>query len=164
MCWFLTYVTSWSDQRDSSYRVAPTDRVGYRQFLLNPNRISDLQEGADTTLQVPTSIFKYFDNPLNPREKYGVVKTKTAVSTIVEAADTAFDSAFITLPIFRNNNPDNATDDYTVPVSALAFASAYNQDTDLSWVVYYNAAFKRREVLVDYTLAELEEAARLGVS
>ena len=162
--WFLSYVTSFSETRDSSYRVSPTDRVGYRQFLLNPNRISDLQEGDDTTLAVPTSVFKYFDNPLNPREKYAVVKTRTAVQTIIDEADTAYDSAFITLPIFRNNNPDSLTEDFTIPVSALAFASAYNQDTDLSWVVYYNAAFKRREVLVDYTLAELVDAAENGVS
>ena len=162
--WFLSYVTSWNDSRDSSYRVAPTDRAGYRLFLLNPNRISDLQEGADTTLQVPTSIFKYFDNPLNPREKYGVVKTKTAVATIIEEADTAYNSAFITLPIFRNNNPDNVTVDYTIPVSHVAYAQASNEDANLSWVVYYNAAFKRREVLVDYSLAELIDAAENGVS
>lgn len=161
---FLAYVTSWADTRDSSNRVATSNRAGYVQFLLNPNRISDLQEGADTTLQVPTSIFKYFDNPLNPREKYGVVKAQIAVSTIVDEADTAFNSAFITLPIFRNNNPANVTVDYTIPVSHIAFAQASNEDADLSWVVYYNAAFKRREVLVDYTLAELIDAAENGVS
>ena len=160
--WFPSSVTSWSETRDSSNRVALTDKLGYRVFLLNPARISDIQEGDDTTIAVPTSVFKYFDNPLNPREKYGIVKTKTAVSTIITAADTAFDSVFITLPIFRNNNPDNLTEDFTIPVSALAFASAYNQDTDLSWFVYYNAAFKRREVLVDYTLTELENLAAYG--
>jgi len=160
--WFEAYVTDWKDGRDSSYRVAPSNRGAYVSFVLNPNRISDLEEGDDHTVQVPTSKFKFFDNHLNPREKYGYVKTKTAVATITAAADDGFYSYFITLPMFRNNNPDALTEDVTIPCGAVAYAQAYNPDNDLSWVVYYNAAFKRKEVLVDYTLAELLDLAENG--
>ena len=162
--WFLCeYTTSWKDERDSSYRVAPSDRAGYRAFLLNPNRISDLEEGDDNSIAVPTSKFKYFDNHLNPREKYGIIKARISVATIINAADTAYESAFITLPMFRNNNPDNATTDVSIPVSSLAFAQRDNvSPLTRSWVVYYNAAFKRREVLVDYNLEQLEDIAETG--
>jgi len=160
--WFEAYVTDWKDGRDSSYRVAPSNRGAYVSFVLNPNRISDLEDGDDNTVQVPTSKFKFFDNHLNPREKYGYVKTKTAVATITAAADTAYDSYFITLPMFRNNNPDALTEDVTIPCNAVAYALAYSADADLSWVLYNNAAFKRKEVLVDYTLAELLSLAENG--
>jgi hypothetical protein len=160
--WFEAYVTDWKDGRDSSYRVAPSNRGAYVSFVLNPNRISDLEEGDDHSLQVPTSKFKYFDNPLNPREKYGYVKTKTAIAVITAAADDAFHSYFITLPMFRNNNPDNATEDKTIPCAYLAYALAYSADASVSWVVYYNGAFKRREVLVDLSLAELLLLADTG--
>ena len=92
---FITTITNWSDQRDSAYRIAPPDKLGYREILLNPNRISDLVEAGDSTIQIPKSVFKYFDNPLDRREKWGVIKANIAVSTIINAADTAFFSNMI---------------------------------------------------------------------
>ena len=138
---FIATISNWSDQRDSSYRIAPTDKLGYREILLNPNRISDLVEAGDSTLAVPKSVFKYFDNPLDRREKWGVIKANIAVSTIINAADTAFASNMITINIHKNNNPD---------------------PDNHCWIVYYNAAFKRREVLADLNIEQLEDIAETG--
>jgi hypothetical protein len=155
MAFLLTEVYDWSDQRDSAYRVAPADS-GSRFFLLNPNRFSDIIEGGDTTLAVPTSWFKFFDNYLDRRERWSYIKANIAVSTIITAADTAAFSNMVTLPIHRQNNPAKATVDTTVPISCIAYVDDYNQDDEHCWIVYYNAAFKRREVLCNYSMTEVE--------
>ncbi len=160
--YFLANITSWSDQRDSSYRVAPSDKAGYRTILLNPNRISDLKEADDSTIIVPKSIFKFFDNHLDRREGYSTIKANIAVSTIINADDTAFASNMITINIHKNNNPDKATVATTLPVSCIAYADKYNQDDEHCWIIYYNAAFKRREVLADLTIEQLEDIAETG--
>ena len=163
----IANIYSWSDKRDSAYRVAPLDErlLGYRDFLINPNRISDLIEGGDTTLAVPTSWFKFFDNHLDRRESWSYVKAYIAVSTIITAADTAFFSNMATFPICRNNNPDALTVDTTLPVSCIAYFDRYNpRPTEYVWMVYYNAAFKRREVLVKYSLEEVEDILETGTT
>jgi hypothetical protein len=162
MCVFLCPVTSWSDERDSAYRIAPSDRSGYRTILLNPNRISDLLVADNNTLAIPRSIFKYFDNNLDRREKWGTIKADMAVSTIIAAADTPFFSSMVTINIHRNNNPHAATVATTIPWACLAYADDYNQDDEHCWIVYYNAAFKRREVLADLTIEQLEDIAETG--
>ncbi len=155
MAFLLAEVYDWSDQRDSAYRVAPADG-GSRIFLLNPNRFSDVIEGLDTTLAIPTAWFKFFDNHLDRRERWSYIKAILAVSEIITAADTAANSNMVTLPIHRQNNPDKATVDTTLPISCIAYVDDYNQDDEHCWVVYYNAAFKRREVLCNYTMTQVE--------
>lgn len=160
--YFLANITNWSDTRDSAYRIAPSDNLGYRTILLNPNRIGELLEADDSTIQVPKSIFKFWDNHLDRREKWSVVKANIAVATIIAAADTPFASAMITINIHKDNNPNKATVATTIPVSCLAYADKYNQDDEHCWIVYYNAAFKRREVLADLTIEQLEDIAETG--
>lgn len=157
----------WSDKRDSAYRVAPLDlRLnGYREFLINPNRISDLIEGSDSTLAVPTSWFKFFDNEVDRREGWSYGKAYIAVSTIVATDDTAFFSKMITLPICRNNNPDGRTVDTTLPVECIAYFDRYNpRPTEFVWMIFRNAAFKRREVLVKYSIEEVEDILETGTT
>jgi hypothetical protein len=155
MAFFLATVTDWKDKRDSAYRIAPAD-AGHRHILLNPNHIGELKEGDDTTVQIPTSWFQYFDNHLDRRESFSYIKANIANSTIITAGDTAFHSNMITLPIFKHNNPDNDTVDITIPVSCIAYVDRYNPDDNYCWVVYYLAAWKRREVLTAYTLEQIE--------
>jgi hypothetical protein len=158
---------SWSDKRDSAYRVAPLDERlnGYREFLINPNRISDLIEGQDTTIQVPTSWFKFFDNHLDRREGWSYGKAYIAVATIIATDNVDFHSNMVTLPICRNNNPDALTTDTTLPVSCIAYFDRYNpRPTEFVWMVYYNAAFKRREVLVHYSLEDIEDLLESGTT
>jgi len=162
--YFITHVYSWSDKRDSTNRINAMDTAGYRPILLNPNRISDLIEGSDTTLMIPTSWFKFFDNRLDRRESWSYIKCRTAVSSIIDAGDTAFHSSFITLNFFIDNNPDNGTIATTLPVSCIAYADRYNPDNNYCWIVYYNAAFKRRERLANITIEQLEDIAETGTT
>lgn len=163
MSYIIIPITSWSDSRDSAYRIAPTDKAGYREILVNPNRFSEIVEAGDNTVPLPKTIIKFFDNHLDRRERYSVLKTNTAVATLVAAADTDFFSTMITINIHKNNNPDAATIATTMPVTAIAYADRYNPDPDNHcWIVYYNAAFKRREVLADLNIEQLEDIAETG--
>lgn len=121
-------------------------------------------EGDDSTILNPTVRFKFFDNYLDRRESWSVIKANTSVAAIQAADDTPFFSNMITLPIHRNNDPDKATVDTTIPVSALAYADKYNRDDEHIWVIFYNAAFKRREVLTHLTLEQLEDIAETGTT
>jgi hypothetical protein len=148
-------IYSWTDTRDSSYRKAPADGT-HRDFLINTAHISELVVGNDTTIPIPTAWFKFFDNLFDRREKWSYIKTYTAVSTIITACDTGLHSTMVTLPIHRDNNPDKATVDTTVPCLTIAYVDKYNQDDHHCWVIFYNAGFKRREVLCDYSITEME--------
>jgi hypothetical protein len=156
MAFFIADVTDWKDKRDSSYRIAPAD-AGVRDFVLNPNHIGELKVGDDSTVPIPTSWFQYWDNHLDRRESNGYIKANIALSSITTAADTAFHSNSITLPIFKHNNPDNDTVDITIPVTCIAYADRYNPAPhDYCWVIFYLASWKRREVLTALTLEQIE--------
>jgi hypothetical protein len=159
MSYVIVKITNWSDQRDSARRIAPADG-GSRPILINPDRISDLiADPADAE----KSIFKFFDNKLDRREKWSVIHADISVAELVAASDTAFESTMITLPIHKNNDPDAATVDTTMPVTAIAYADDYNpRVSNHCWVVYYNAAFKRREVLCNMNIKQLEGFAETG--
>jgi hypothetical protein len=148
-------IYSWQETRDSSYRKAPSDGT-HRDFLINPNRISELITGNDDSLAVPTSWFKFFDNFLDRREKWSYVKAYIAKSTIITAADTALHSTMVTLPIHPHNNTAKATVDTTLPCSCIAYVDKYNQDDEHCWIIYYLAGYKRMEVLASYTIEEVE--------
>ena len=160
MAYTIITVTDWQDKRDSAYRVAPAD-AGSREILINPNRVSDLVvDPADAN----KCIFKFFDNNLDRRESYSTIHADETVQSIIDAGDTAFFSNMITLNIHRYNNPNKATVATTIPVSCIAYADRYNQDNEHCWIVYYNAAFKRREVLADLTIEQLEDIAETGTT
>ena len=157
-------VTSWQDQRDSSYRVAPSDPLQgtshHRHMLFNTSHMSEIKAHNTTG-----AIFKYFDNPLDRREGPSTVKVTNSVASIIAAADTTFESNMITLAIHKNNNPDNATTDHTIPVESLSWADRYNPDQDNHcWVIFYNGAFKRREVLCNLSIEQLENIADTGTT
>lgn len=160
MAFKILEITNWSDKRDSAYRIAPADG-GHRHILLNTDEhMSDiLVDPSDAN----KSIFKYFDNPKDRRESYSVIHANNTVASIIAAADTPFDSNYITLPIHKNNNPEAATVDTTIPVTSLSFADRCNRDpNNHCWVVYYNAAFKRREVLTHLSIEDLEYLSETG--
>ncbi len=159
MSYVVIKITNWSDQRDSAYRIAPADG-GHRHILINPNRISDLiVDPADSD----HCIFKFFDNFMDRREKWSTIHAEITVAELIAAADTAFESTMITLPIHKHNNPANATVDHTIPVYALAYADDYNPlASNHCWVVYYDGAFKRREVLTNLNVKQLEGFAETG--
>jgi len=152
-------ITRFADKRDSTYRIAPRDG-GSRDIVLNTANMSDILVNPDDDTK---SIFKYFDNPRDRRESWALVHANNTVAEIIAAADTDFHSNMITLPIHKHNNPDEVTVDHTMPVEAITYVDRYNPDpANYCWICYYNAAFKRREVLCHYSMEDIPDIAEFG--
>lgn len=159
----LTQITSWQDSRDSSKRSHARDiaMTGYREFLINPNRIVNLKV-RDTT----KSSFLFSDNHRDRREGTSFVKSNSTVAAIETAHNTAFHSKFITLPFCPKNDPTKTTVDTTLDVDDIAYFDAYNDPDypNFCWVVYNRKAFKRIEQLVAYSIEQIEDIAETGTT
>lgn len=159
----LTQITKWQDSRDSSRRTHPRDIAftGYREFLINPNRIVDLKV-RDTT----KSSFLFSDNHRDRREGTSFVKSNSTVAAIEAAHNTSFHSKFITLPMCPKNNPTKTAVDTTLDVDDIAYFDRYN-DPDypgFCWVIYCKKAFRRVERLVSYSIEEIEDILETGTT
>jgi hypothetical protein len=148
--YLITNITRWDSQRDSCRRVAPLDG-GLREFLLNPNRISEMKS-LDGGVH---SCFLFSDNHTDSREKPCYIECNSTVQEVIDAQDQPFASEVITLPIHRKNKINLPTIDTAISVYDLSYAEAYNPDLTKSLVVYYNEEFKRTEAICDLTLAEI---------
>ena len=162
----LGNVTKWVDQRDSKKRAHARDiaMVGYRTFLINPNRIVDLKDRS--TLALARSSFLFSDNHRDRREGNSYVEMNLSPAQIETAHNTAFFSKFITLPFCPKNDPHKTTVDVTLDVEDIAYFDAYNDPDhpNFCWVVYNRKAFKRIEQLVAYSLEEVEDIAETGTT
>ena len=162
----LANVTKWVDQRDSKKRVHARDiwALGYRTFLLNPNRIVDMKDRS--TLVLARSSFLFSDNHRDRREGNSYAECNLSPTQIQTAHDTAFFSKFITLPFYPKNNPHKTTVDTTLDVDDIAYFDAYNDPDhpDCCWVVYNKKAFKRVEQLVAYSIEQVEDVAETGTT
>jgi hypothetical protein len=160
----LANVTKWVDQRDSTKRTHKRDiwALGYRQFLLNPNRIVDLKDRS--TLVLPRSSFLFSDNHRDRREGTSYLEVNLSPAQIETAHNTAFHSKFITLPFYPKNNPHKVTVDVTLDVEDIAYFDDYNDPDhpNCCWVVYCRKSFKRIEQLVGLTIREVEDLAENG--
>jgi len=157
----FTQVTKWEDRRDSKKRVHARDiwSLGYREFLINPNRIVDLKV-HDTG-----SGFKFSDNHRDRREATSYMETNSTVAEIITAHDTAFHSKMVTLPFCPKNDPDRTPVDTTLDVEDLAYFDRYNPDPDnYVWLVYNVKAFKRIEQLVAYSIEQAEDVVETGTT
>jgi hypothetical protein len=159
--YLLTQVTSWRDNRDSSQRVHPRDvwELGYREYLINPNRIVDLKVYGNG------SQFLFSDNHRDRRESNSFLRTNSTVAEIITAHDTEFASNFITLPFCPKNDPERTPVDTTLDVGDIAYFDRYNDDPDnFCWVIYNAKAFKRIEQLVAYNIEQVEDVAETGTT
>ena len=159
-------ITKWVDQRDSTKRSHKRDiaMVGYRTFLINPNRIVDL---IDTSaLAVTSSHFRFSDNHRDRRENTSYIVCGSSAAQIETAHNTAFFSKFITLPFCPKNDPTKTTVDTTLDVEDIAYFDAYNDPDypNFCWCVYNRKAFKRIEQLVALSLEEAEDIAETGTT
>ena len=162
----LIDITKWSDSRDSSKRSHKRDiaMVGYRTFLINPNRIVDLKDRS--TLVLALSSFLFSDNHRDRRENNSYVECNSSPAQIETAHNTAFFSKFITLPFYPKNNPHKTTVNVTLDVDDIAYFDDYNDPNhpNCCWVVYNKKAFKRVEQLVGYSLEQVEDIAETGTT
>jgi len=172
--YFITSVTKWVDNRDSSVRVDAHDdnQVGYHRYLLNPNRIVDMKDLS--TLVIPKASFLFSDNHRDRREGNSYIECLNSPAQITTAHDTDFASLFITLPFCPKNNPLKTTVDTTLDVGDIAYAYAYRAPAELEakgvdedefcWIVYNAKAFKRIEQLVKLNIDQLEDVAETGTT
>ena len=162
----LANVTKWVDQRDSTKRSHKRDiwALGYRSFLLNPNRIVDLKDRS--TLVLALSSFLFSDNHRDRREGNSYLEVNLSPAQIEVGHNTAFFSKFITLPFYPKNNPHKTTVNVTLDVDDIAYFDAYNDPDhpNFCWVVYDRKAFKRVEQLVALSIEEVEDIAETGTS
>jgi len=162
----LANVTKWVDQRDSTKRSHKRDiaMVGYRTFLLNPNRIVDLKDRS--TLVLALSSFLFSDNHRDRREGNSYLEVNLSPAQIETAHNLAFHSKFITLPFCPKNDPTKTTVDVTLDVEDIAYFDAYNDPDypNFCWVVYNRKAFKRIEQLVAYNIEQIEDIAETGTT
>ena len=157
----LTQVTKWVTNRDGNSRVHPRDvwELGYREYLINPNRIVDLKVYGNG------SQFLFSDNHRDRRESNSFLRTNSTVAEIITAHDTAYASKFITLPFCPKNDPARTPIDTTIDVDDIAYFDRYNDDPDnFVWLVYNRKAFKRIEQLVAYNIEQVEDVAETGTT
>ena len=142
-------ITKWESLRDSKGRVSAMDGSGGREFVINPKRLTEIKTKGTG------SSFYFFDNHFDKRENGAYIEATDTVTELQEAYDDELQSKFITLPIYRSNNPNRATDNVQIEAEMFAYADAYNADNDKSWVVYIKDGFKRVQVLVDLSLNDI---------
>jgi hypothetical protein len=158
----LTEITKWVDQRDSKQRVHPRDtwEVGFRLFILNPNRISDLK------VHGTGSSFLFSDNHRDRRENNSFLISNSTVAEIEAAHNTAYHSKFVTLPFFPKNNPHRTPVNTTLDVEDIAYFDDYNDPDhpDCCWLVYNRKAFRRVEQLVRATFLRVPDILLTGTT
>jgi len=161
MALIMIQATEWQERRDSSKKETTQDnnKVGYRTFLINPNRISDMRvDGAG-------SMFLFSENHRDRREKNGFIRCNSTVAEIETAYDTATVSEFVTLPFCPKNDPNKTPIDTTLAIEDLAYFDAYNPDPDnFVWLIYNRKAFRRVEQLVAYNLEQSEDVVLTGTT
>lgn len=149
----------WVDSRDSGKRVTTLDHsTEYkREMILNPYFISELKTHAKG------STFSYSDNFGDRREGPSTIICDHTVAQIKAHADTAANSNFIKLPIYKNNNRLNATTDTTINWATIAYADRYNPNPENTcWVIYDRGSFKRVEVLVALAIEDIVRLVASG--
>lgn len=161
----MSNVTLWSDERDSCGRIPTVDKnkVGYRTFLLNPNRMTDIKDLS--TPQIPKASCLFSDNHRDRREQNSFMQLLSSPTEIETAMNTAFASQFITLPFYPRNNPAKTPIDTMIDVDDIAYFDAYNPDPDnYCWVIYNKKAFRRVEQLVGLNINQAEDIAETGTT
>ena len=166
-----TQITKWVDNRDSKLRVGAVEinHTGYKDFVINPNRISDLKVHNTTK-----SSFLFSDNHRDRRENNSYIECNSTVAEIIVAHDTAFHSKFITFPFCPKNDALRTPVDTTLDEGDCAYFCRYQPPpelvakgvdrNDFCWLIYDRKAFKRVEQLVHFSLEDIPDIALTGTT
>jgi hypothetical protein len=158
----LTQLTQWVDQRDSKKRVHARDvwALGYRWFILNPNRISDLK------VRGTGSQFLFSDNHRDRREGNSFIISNSTVAQIEAAHNTAYHSKFATFGFYPKNDPHRVPVHTTIDVEDIAYFDDYNDPNhpNCCWLVYNRKAYKRVEQLVDCSFLGIPDLLLTGTT
>jgi hypothetical protein len=132
-------------------------------FLINMNRVNSIQTRATTK-----SSFYFVDNLWDRRDAPRYVECDSSASTLKTAADYTWQSQFVALPVYPDND-SSATATYKyihVDSFAYCYEDKSSEDTygegTRTWVEYFEGAFRRRKVLVALGIDQLLEYVDTG--
>ena len=158
----LTAITKWQDARDSKQRTHKRDvwSLGYRLFIINPNRICDLKVHGNG------SCFRFSDNHRDRRENTSYVESNSTVAEIEVAHNTSYHSKFVTLGFYPKNDPHRTPVSTTTDVEDIAYFDDYNDPNhpDVCWMIYCRKGFKRVEQLVQGTFLRIPDILLTGTT
>lgn len=149
--YFKATITKWEGLGKAS-RVK--DAVNGTVYLLNGNRVGGLITRATTK-----SLFNYIDNPFNPKEIASYIECEEAVDDILTFVDLEFDSLFLSLSAYVNNDPTKET--YVIHINAdtLIFGDSYNPSpTDTTWITYQEG-HAQKTILVNLGIDDIISGA-----
>lgn len=150
----LCYVTKWEKVGQDS-RVL--DATNGTQFLLNGNRINGLRTRATTKAQ-----FLYHFRLNDPKEKAGYLETEQSVATIVTNTERTWNSNYILLNFYTDNDITKATFAQRVNVETIALIwqdSVY--EATKSWVMWQEGG-KLITALCSYSIGQIYSLADDG--
>jgi len=132
-------------------------------FLINMNRVNGIQTRATTK-----SSFYFVDNLYDRRDSPKYVETDTSAANLKTAADYTWQSNFVALPIYTDNDSTAATYYRYVHVESISICyedkaseNIYGEGTR-TWVEYFEGAFRKRKVLVALGIDQILEYADTG--
>jgi len=138
----------WTGAHNEKLRI--TDSTNGTTFLFNGSHINGLIVRASTK-----SSFMYQDNVHDFRAKCSYVETESTKAAVKAAADLTFQSTFVALLVYPNN--DSTATPVSTEINCESIAYVYKDATapaTKSWVVYYEGS-KRREVKVAYSINQI---------
>lgn len=167
---FLATVWKWQDLRDSSNRISAKESATGRLFILNTNRITDIKDLS--TLTESRCSFLYADNPSDRRESVSYLEVAYSQAQMETIIDSTPHSQALTLPFQPKREPWGSPVfplrtpvDTTIGIWAVTYFTEYNPDPDnYCWLCYYKGAFKRIEVLVNYSLDDIIDIVETGTT
>jgi hypothetical protein len=150
-------VTKW-DAKD-----ARVDSAIDGTFLINMDRVNGIQTRATTK-----SSFYYSDNLWDRREAPRYVECDSTAAALKVASDLTWQSNFLALPIFTDNDSTKAKYYRYVHVDSISLV--YEDKTSLDiydeaercWLEYFEGAFKKKKVLVDLDIDAILQYSDTG--
>ncbi len=139
------------DWRIDGGRRVPNKTSG-NTYILNTNRIFEMTESHDG---YPT--FYYFDNPADSRCGGARMKTNGDIASYIAASNSSSGSNAVTLDYFPNADVTEATEEITLAKVNIAYTYPYRHDIfgSYCWVVYVDAGWDIKSILVDHGRGEL---------
>ena len=142
---FLGTVVRW---QANSWKRVRNETTG-TQYLLNTNRLDSIIERSGV------STLYYFDNPFDHRDRGNYMILALTAAQLITQMDTSLTHTYLTMDVYTENDPTQATVETTIAVAYFAYAVADVNNSARSWVTYVESGWDIKTVLVNHTLAAL---------
>lgn len=155
LCKVLTKV--WSGNRNNQNNIADATNGSY--ILFNGNRINGIKVRATSK-----SSFMFVEDLHNPKEKASYVEGEGTAASIVTSADATWQSAFVTLNFYPDNDVNQTAVATRVNCESIAWVmSDPAASATRSYVCYFEGG-KRMFKLCDYSLQQVHNWCDSGTA